>query len=64
MQRRSIRGPNEERAQLPGDLMQFSCSSSSNCWWKVMDPHRFYVWLDLVQTGILITRKDRRYGSS
>ncbi len=44
-------GPNEARAQLPGDLMQFELFQFKQLLvQKVMDPHRFYVWLDLVRS--------------
>ena len=43
--------PNEARAQLPGDLMQFELFQFKQLLvQKVMDPHRFYVWLDLVRS--------------
>jgi hypothetical protein len=43
-------GPNEMRAQLPGDLMQFELFQfRQSLVQKVMEPHRFYVWLDLVR---------------
>ena len=42
--------PSEARAQLPGDLMQFALFQyKQSLVQKVMNPHRFYVWLDVVQ---------------
>ena len=42
--------PHEARAQLPGDLMQFELFQYKQALvQKVMDPRRFYVWLDVVQ---------------
>jgi hypothetical protein len=42
--------PDEDRAALPGDLMQFERFQYKQLLVeKVMDPHRFYVWLDVVQ---------------
>jgi hypothetical protein len=42
--------PNENRALLPGGLMQFELFQfKQRLVEKVMHPHRFYVWLDVVQ---------------
>src|SRR5439155_25862372 len=42
--------PGEDRAALPGDLMQFEHFQYKQFLvQKVMNPHRFYVWLDVVQ---------------
>jgi cytochrome c553 len=42
--------PNEARARLPGDLMQFELFQyKQSLVEKVMNPQRFYVWLDVVQ---------------
>ncbi len=42
--------PDEARAALPGDLMQFERFQYKQLLVeKVMSPHRFYVWLDVVQ---------------
>jgi cytochrome c553 len=42
--------PDERRAVLPGDLMQFErFQYKQKLVEKVMQPHRFYVWLDVVQ---------------
>ena len=56
-------GPNEARAQLPGDLMQFELFQFKQLLvQKVMDPHRFYVWLDLVRSeGIPGLREEDRH---
>ena len=44
-------GPNEARALLPGDLMQFELFQFKQLLvQKVMEPHRFYVFLDLVRS--------------
>ena len=42
--------PNEARVQVQGDLMQFELFQFKQLLvQKVMDPHRFYVWLDIVR---------------
>jgi cytochrome c553 len=42
--------PDEARAALPGDLTQFERFQYKQLLVeKVMDPHRFYIWLDVVQ---------------
>ena len=42
--------PGEARAALPGDLIQFERFQYKQLLVeKVMNPHRFYVWLDVVQ---------------
>jgi cytochrome c553 len=42
--------PDEDRASLPGDLMQFEkFQFKQSLVQMVMNPHRFYVWLDVVQ---------------
>ena len=42
--------PDEPRAALPGDLVQFErFQYKQKLVEKVMEPHRFYVWLDVVQ---------------
>jgi mono/diheme cytochrome c family protein len=42
--------PDEARAALPGDLMQFERFQYKQLLVeKVMDPRRFYVWLDVIQ---------------
>ena len=48
--RNYVPDPDEPRAALPGDLMQFERFQYKQLLVdKVMDPARFYVWLDVVQ---------------
>jgi mono/diheme cytochrome c family protein len=42
--------PHEARARLPGDLTQFELFQfKQSIVEKAMNPHRFYVWLDVIQ---------------